>query len=121
MPDHRSGFKSHQLVLSRSPLQLDQKIVTEIEKRLGLSFLHEDQPHRVCFANQNAELQDAYKQVFSAIDLLDYVYAMLIAEQGQLDKISLLSENQSLIAYPTDPLQFWQLVRDGQNYRHSMH
>jgi len=94
--------------------------VTEIEKRLSLSFLNEDEPHRVCFANQNAELQDAYKQVFSATDLLDYVYAMLISEQDNLDKISLLSENQSLIAYPTDPLQFWQLVRDGQNYRRSM-
>ncbi|MBJ8484688.1 hypothetical protein [Acinetobacter vivianii] len=120
MSDHSSGFKIHQLVLSRSPLHLNREIVIEIEKRLGLSFLNEDQPHRVCFANQNAELQDAYKQVFSAIDLLDYVYAMVISKQGNFDNISLLSENQSLIAYPTDPLQFWQLVRDGQNYRRSM-
>lgn len=120
MSDHSSDFKIHQLVLSPSPLHLNREIVTEIEKRLGLSFLNEEEPHRVCFANQNAELQDAYKQVFSAIDLLDYVYAMLISEQGKLDKISLLSENQSLIAYPSDPLQFWQLVRIGQNYRRSM-
>lgn len=117
MPDYRAGFESHQLVLSLSPLQLNRELVTAIEKTLGLSFLNEDEPHRVCFANQNAELQDAYKQVFSAIDLLDYVYAMLLSAQGNLDKISLLSENQSMIAYPTDPLHFWQLVRVGQQYR----
>ncbi len=36
--------------------QLHQHLVIQIKKSLGLSFNDQDQPHRVCFANQNAEL-----------------------------------------------------------------
>ncbi|MCH7314210.1 hypothetical protein [Acinetobacter sp. ANC 3882] len=114
---HLASFKVHELVLSLSPLQLNQHLVIQIEKSLGLSFNEQDQPHRVCFANQNAELQDAYKQVFTALDLLDYVYAVLAAEKGKID---LLDPKQHPIPYPTDNLQFWTLVKIGQHYRSSL-
>lgn len=120
MPDQYSGFKSHQLFLSLSPLQLNQQIVTEIEKRLGLSLLDEDAAHRVCFANQNAELQDAYKQVFSADDLLDYVYAQLSGTKSDPDLGSALMSD-TLIAYPDEPLAFWQQVRLGHSLRQCRH
>ncbi|MDM1021685.1 hypothetical protein QSV37_15450 [Acinetobacter sp. VNK23] len=113
-------FKTDQLFLSLSPLQLNLDMVTQIEKTLGLTLISEQQPHRVCFANQNAELQDAYKQVFSATDLLDYVYAVLISEKGNTNRIQLLSPSLPAIPYPTDNLNFWKLVKLGQQYRLSL-
>jgi hypothetical protein len=116
-PQHQSSFKRHELILSLSPLTLNQDLIKQIEKTLGLSFLSEEPPHRVCFANQNSELQDAYKQVFSARDLLDYVYAILGAETKYIENDQL--RNSTAIPSPTANLIFWQWVRIGQNDRAS--
>ncbi|MCH7384665.1 hypothetical protein MMP71_12505 [Acinetobacter dispersus] len=117
---HFTSFKVHELVLNLSPLQLNQQLVIQIEKSLGLSFNDQDQPHRVCFANQNAELQDAYKQVFSAVDLLDYLYASLISDQQSAEKIEQQNLSLAPIPYPTDNLTFWRLVATGRKYRLSL-
>lgn len=113
-------FKTDQLFLSLSPLKLNLDIVIQLEKTLGLTLISEQQPHRVCFANQNAELQDAYKQVFTATDLMDYIYAVLISEKGTTDRIQLLNPSLPAIPYPTDNLNFWKLVKLGQQYRLSL-
>lgn len=117
---HLASFKVQELVLCLSPLQFNQQLVSQIEKSLGLSFINDNEPHRVCFANQNAELQDAYKQVFNSIDLLDYLYASLIADQQSAEKIKLLNPALAPIPYPTDTLLFWKLVAIGQQYRLSL-
>lgn len=75
--------------LASLPLQFNPQIVSQIEKSLGLSFINVNEPHRVCFASQNTELQDAYKLVFSTVDLLDYLYASLISDQQNTEKIQL--------------------------------
>ena len=93
-----SYFTVQQLILLRSPLQLNRDIVTQFEQQLGLSFIEQEQTGRVCFANQNKDLQDAYKQVFYTADLLAYVQAFSTAETDH-------------IPYPTDPLQFWKIVK----------
>lgn len=113
-------FSTQQCFLSLSPLRLNMAIVLKIEKALSLTFISEQQPHRVCFANQNAELQDTYKQVFTATDLLDYVYAILIAKQNDAKGMQLCLSDLANIPYPTDTLIFWKLVRIGQQYRLSL-
>lgn len=118
---HLASFKVQELVLCLSPLQFNQQLVSQIEKSLGLSFINDNEPHRVCFANQNAELQDAYKQVFSAVDLVDYVYAILSSEKQRTEEIQLLNPALAPIPYPTDHLLFWKLVTIGQRYRLSQH
>ncbi|QHH99102.1 hypothetical protein [Acinetobacter dispersus] len=117
---HLAHFKVHALVLSLSPLQFNPQIVSQIEKSLGLSFINDNEPHRVCFASQNTELQDAYKQVFSAVDLLDYLYASLISDQQSAEKIELQNLALAPIPYPTDNLTFWRLVATGRKYRLSL-
>ncbi|MCH7338834.1 hypothetical protein [Acinetobacter higginsii] len=117
---HLAHFKVHELVLSLFPLQFNPQLVCQIEKSLELSFINDNEPHRVCFANQNTELQDAYKQVFSAVDLLDYLYASLISDQQSAEKLQLLNPALALIPYPTDNLTFWRMVATGWKYRLSL-
>ncbi|WP_336041730.1 hypothetical protein [Acinetobacter dispersus] len=117
---HFTSFKVHELVLSLSPLQFNQQLVSQIEKSLGLSFINDNEPHRVCFASQNTELQDVYKQVFSAVDLLDYLYASLISDQQSAEKIELQNLSLAPMPYPTDNLTFWRLVATGRKYRLSL-
>ncbi|EOR10692.1 hypothetical protein [Acinetobacter genomosp. 15BJ] len=117
---HLARFKVHELVLSLSPLQFNQQLVSQIEKSLGLSFINDNESHRVCFANQNAELQDAYKQVFNPVDLLDYLYAIFISDQQSAEKIQLQNPALAPIPYPTDNLTFWRMVATGRQYRLSL-
>ncbi|WP_343621884.1 hypothetical protein [Acinetobacter proteolyticus] len=117
---HLTHFKVHELVLSLSPLQLNQQLVCQIEKSLGLNFINDNEPPRVCFANQNTELQDAYKQVFNPVDLLDYLYASLISDQQSAEKLQLLNPALAPIPYPTDNLTFWRMVATGRQYRLSL-
>ena len=117
---HLASFKVQELVLCLSPSQFNQQLVSQIEKSLGLSFINDNEPHRVCFANQNAELQDAYKQVFRAVDLLDYLYASLISDQQRAEKIQLQNPALAPIPSPTDNLTFWRLVATGRKYRLSL-
>ncbi|MGA6135182.1 hypothetical protein ACPER7_02630 [Acinetobacter dispersus] len=117
---HFTSFRVHELVLNLSPLQFNQQLVSQIEKSLGLNYISENEPHRVCFASQNTELQDAYKQVFSAVDLLDYLYASLISDQQSAEKIQLQNPALAPIPYPTDNLTFWRLVATGRKYRLSL-
>jgi len=112
-----SHFSSQQLILSLHPLKLDLEIVQQIEKSLGLSFIAQQEDGRVCFANQNNELQDAYKQVFTALDLLDYVYALLSTNQSSNQEIDLQTSGLPDLPYPTEPLLFWKQVKIGQQYR----
>lgn len=107
------SFKSHQLVVSLSPLKLNHEIVTEIEKSVGLVFMAHREPCRVCFAHQNDQLQDAYKQVFYATDLLAYIYAILSTTQHHLKPIELHRPDLPPIPYPTDNLTFWKWVKLG--------
>ncbi len=117
---HLTHFKVHELVLSLSPLQFNQQLVCQIEKSLGLNFINDNEPPLVCFANQNTELQDAYKQVFNPVDLLDYLYASLISDQQSAEKLQLLNPALAPIPYPTDNLTFWRMVATGRQYRLSL-
>ena len=95
-------FQRQQLILHNAPLQFNPIILTQFEKQLGLSFMPYQEEGQVCFANQNKDLQDAYKQVFYPADLLAYIHAFATSDTD-------------LIPYPTDPLQFWNIVNKQQH------
>ena len=98
-------FQRQQLILCDAPLRLDPTILRQFEQRLRLSFIQQEYVGQVCFANQNKDLQDAYKQVFYLSDLLAYIQACSTSDTD-------------LIPYPTDPLQFWHIVKSSNKPSH---
>ncbi len=91
---------------------LDSDIVHQFSLRLGLAFVSEQSNGNVCFANNNSELRDEFKQVFSASDILDYTYAIMHSSvyQERYSEVSALQE----IPYPNDADIFWALVSLGK-------
>ena len=100
----------------RTP-NLDPKIVNEIAKKLGLTFTPEKETGNVCFANNNDELRDEFKQTFAPIDLLDYIYAILHSPSYREKYKEFLKIDFPRVPYPTDANMFWQLVDLGRQIR----
>jgi len=97
---------------------LNMDIVQQIAKGLGLAFVPEREGGSgVCFANQHEDLQDAYKQSFAPIDLLDYIYAVLHSPSYRERYKEFLKIDFPRVPYPTDADKFWQLVRLGGELR----
>ncbi len=105
------------LFAQRQP-NLNMDIVQQIAKGLGLAFTPEREGGSgVCFANQHEDLQDAYKQSFAPIDLLDYIYAVLHSPSYRERYKEFLKIDFPRVPYPTDADKFWQLVRLGGELR----
>ncbi len=97
---------------------LNMDIVQQIAKGLGLAFVPEREDRcEVCFANQHEGMQDAYKQTFAPIDLLDYIYAVLHSPSYRERYKEFLKIDFPRVPYPTDAEKFWQLVRLGGELR----
>lgn len=94
----------------------DRQTIRPIEDRLSLSFLEDHRPGNVCFASNNEELRDEYKQVFSGLEFCDYVVGQLLvwSTDRQIEVDALL---QAPIPYPADAGQFWESVRSGAAFR----
>ncbi|SHJ29453.1 type ISP restriction/modification enzyme [Pseudozobellia thermophila] len=88
-------------------------IIDKIAKGMGLTFISERETEgNVCFVN-SPELRDDYKTAFTAIDLLDYGYAMSFRKQQKEDvKIDFRQ-----MPYPKAPEAFWRLVQLGRELR----
>lgn len=100
----------------RTP-NLNLELVEQISKQLGLQFSPERENSNLCFANQNEELQDAYKQVFAPIDILDYIYAVLHSPTYREKYKEFLKIDFPRVPYPTDEVTFWKLVKLGGELR----
>ncbi|MCC6723318.1 MAG: DNA methyltransferase [Saprospiraceae bacterium] len=102
---------------TRQP-NLNMDIVQQIAKGLGLAFTPEREGgSEVCFANQHEGMQDAYKQSFAPIDVLDYIYAVLHSPSYRERYKEFLKIDFPRVPYPTDAEKFWQLVRLGGELR----
>lgn len=91
---------------------LNRNITSEFEKSTGLLFLEKMEDGNVCFANNNDDLRDEFKQVFSPGDVLDYVYGIL----------NIPENNNAGSANPEIPLPknaeiFWQNAAIGRTIR----
>lgn len=92
-------------------------IIGELSKRTGLTFIDERVDGNVCFANNNEELRDAFKQTFAPIDILDYIYAVLHSPIYRDYYTDFSKIEAPKVFFPKDADLFWQLVRLGEKLR----
>jgi predicted helicase len=85
----------------RTP-NLDNKLVQEISKKLGLKFT----PEKV-----------ETEGTFAPIDLLDYIYAVLHSPSYREKYKEFLKVDYPRVPYPEDPKFFWHLVQLGGELR----
>ena len=100
----------------RTP-NLNAAIVKQIAEKLGLTFVPEKENGSVCFANNNDELRDEFKQTFAPIDILDYIYAVLHSPTYREKYKEFLKIDFPRVPYPKDAATFWQLVQLGGEIR----
>lgn len=88
-------------------VMLNSEVVKLVADRLGLLFPSENESGNVCFAN-SSELRSEFRQILTAIDLLDYIYAFAHSSfYKEIQKIAIPSETDS----------FWRLVEIGSILR----
>ena len=107
-PDSKDLFATQ----TRTP-NLNPDIIKQITEGVGLQFVAEKETGNVCFANNNAQLRDDYKQTFAPIDLLDYIYAVLHSPDYREKYKEFLKIDFPRVPYPRDAATFWQLVALG--------
>ncbi len=81
---------------------LNQEIVNEIAKKLGLSFTNE---------------KEITESTFSPIDISDYIYAVLHSPSYREKYKEFLKIDFPRVPYPKDKNTFWQLVKLGGEIR----
>ena len=72
---------------------------------LGLSFIQEEKTGNICFAGNNSDMRDDFKQLFTAEDLINYLNAYLHSD---------FYRSQNLIHYPKSERTFWSIVALGK-------
>lgn len=124
-PEIGSQQASHQVY--QKTLNLNSEIVNRIAKKLSLRFTGEkeediqENSSPVCYANSD-EVSDDFKiellpLIFSPIDILDYIYAILYSSAYRKKYKELLKEDFPPIPYPKSQITFWQLVKLGKELR----
>lgn len=81
---------------------LNQDIVNDIAKKLGMTFTNE---------------KEDTKNTFSPIDILDYIYAVLHSPTYREKYKEFLKVDFPRVPYPKDEKTFWQLVSLGKKIR----
>lgn len=89
--------------------------ISRFETTLGLDFIPQKTTGNICFAENNDELRDDFKQVFTSADLLNYIRAVLhsSSRHKQEDESPVIDLFQ--IPNPKDTETFWKLVKMGEN------
>lgn len=98
-------------------LELSQKFISEFENRIGLEFISEEVIGNLCFANNSDEIRDDFRQVFTPIDLFDYIYAVQHSSGYRKKHPDFQKINLAEIPYPKYTETFWKLVRLGKEIR----
>ena len=97
-------------------------IITTIEENLGLTFdatsYDSDQVSsgNVCMAG-SPEVRDEFKEIFTPIHLLAYIYAVLHSSFYRENHERILNVDFSQVPYPKDAKGFWNLVDMGGQLR----
>ncbi len=129
------GFQTYSLVLyiypdtngqqtidqttERTP-NLNPEIVKQIADKLGLNFVPD---HELCHAELVSASQQTLKRVqgdktiFTPLDLLDYIYAVLHSPTYREKYKEFLKIDFPRVPYPKDAATFWQLVQLGGQIR----
>jgi len=93
---------------------LTQEIINQMAKKMGLNFiLIKDPEGNVCMAN-NKEVRPEFRQNFSVIDILDYMYAIFHSSNfNSAEKESFRINFQ----YPNNAEVFWELTELGSQLK----
>ena len=95
----------------------NSEIINQIAKQLDLVFVSEKEPEgNVCLAN-NDEVRPEFRQIFTPIDILDYIYAVLHSPTYREKYKEFLNMDFPKIPYPKDSKTFWELVELGSQIR----
>jgi len=76
----------------------DPRLIKEIEQKLGLLYNETDEAGNLCYVNNNEDLQDEFKQSFTAQDLFLFVKSF----------------GENPVEVPNDCTCFWENVRKGK-------
>jgi len=90
----------------RTP-NLNEKIVADIEKSLGLKFV----------AEKGTSTGSVSEKTFAPIDILDYIYAVLHSPTYREKYKEFLKIDFPRVPYPKDQETFWKLVALGKQIR----
>jgi hypothetical protein len=114
LPDFTENSKSSVKLSGLGAVKnLNQEIISRLQKSIGLLFLEKIEDGNVCFANNNEDLRNEFKQVFSPGDVLDYVYGIL---NSPTYPVKDQSKNMR-IPYPENAEIFWQKSELGRMFR----
>lgn len=92
-------------------------VIRQINISLGLTFIPQAGTGNVCYANNNEDMRDDFKQVYTSLDLLDYIYAVVFPSFYRQKEEKNSSDNLPIIPYPSEEQPFWQLVKLGSRLR----
>ena len=96
---------------------LNHEIIGEFAKKIDLDFVPKKENGNVCFTNNNDELRDDFKQVFSTKDFLDYIYAVSFLANFKEKFQKSFSTYFPEIPFPKGSNDFWKLVKLGKEMR----
>ena len=96
-----NGQQTIEGTIERKP-NLNQEIVTEIAKKIGLTFTNE---------------KEVTENTFAPIDILDFIYANLHSRKYREKYKEFLKTDFPKVPYPKDKNTFWQLVKLGGEIR----
>ncbi|BDB57686.1 type ISP restriction/modification enzyme [Flavobacterium ammonificans] len=117
-PDNK-GQQTIDQTTERTP-NLNPEIVKQIAAQLGLNFVPD---HELCHAELVSASQQTLKRVqgdetvFTPLDLLDYIYAVLHSPTYREKYKEFLKIDFPRVPYPKDTATFWQLVKLGEQIR----
>lgn len=103
----------------RTP-NLNPEIIKQIAAQLGLNFVPD---HELCHAELVSASQQTLKRVqgdktvFTPLDLLDYIYAVLHSPTYREKYKEFLKIDFPRVPYPKDAATFWKLVKLGEQIR----
>lgn len=85
--------------------------IVDIEKNLGLRFVLEIEIGNVCYASNNENLRNEFKEEFSLMNLLDYLIASV---KNKINHSQ--DEQQQLFNWllPKNTTDFWKFVKMGE-------
>jgi predicted helicase len=114
-----NGQQTIDQTTERTP-NLNPEIVKQIAEQLGLNFVPD---HELCHAELVSASQQTLKRVqgdktvFTPLDILDYIYAVLHSPTYREKYKEFLKIDFPRVPYPKDAATFWQLVQLGGQIR----
>ncbi|MCX7553639.1 N-6 DNA methylase [Marinicella sp. S1101] len=96
---------------------LNSEMVKTIAKNLKLEFLSEEPEVGNTYLADSSEVTDAYRNFFTPLNLLDYIYAVLHSPSYRDKYKEFLKIDFPRVPYPKDASTFWQLVKLGCQIR----